>query len=148
MKHIFFSFSYQVKRPPITSVTMPVDFIFPLNSVNYRVSTSGLTPNHQDLTSLLTSSAVSDTSVSAHKHRADPSHGRGGNLPKSILVAAAHRPDPPGKAQEIWIYLMMTDINEARKNAKFSEVRHETLSLQLRSAVGGNASLSVTLIYY
>lgn len=43
---------------------------------------------------------------------------------------------------------MMTDINEARKNATFSEVRHETLSLQLRSAVGGNASLSVTLIHY
>lgn len=91
---------------------------------------------------------MSDTSVSAHTHRADLSHGRGGNLPKSILVAAAHRLDPSGKAQEIWIHLMMTDINEARKNATFSEVRHETLSPQLRSAVGGNASLSVTLIYY
>lgn len=34
------------------------------------------------------------------------------------------------------------------KSAKFSEERHETLSPQLHSAVGGNASLSVSLIYY
>lgn len=43
---------------------------------------------------------------------------------------------------------MMANNNEAQKKAAFSKVKHETLSLQLHGAVGGNASLSVTLIYY
>lgn len=44
---------------------------------------------------------------------------------------------------------MTTNNNEAQKKKdRFSKVKHETLSLQLHGAVGGNASLGVALVYY